>query len=340
MTKEDKSQLLKASEQAPGVSSRDGKNPLKRIEAIVFGHAIADALGVPVEFESREELKKAPVKGMLGYGTHYVPAGTWSDDTSMALATLDSLSGGVNYDDMMEKFCEWKSKAAYTATDEVFDMGISTNTALSRYQNGIPALQCGCDGENDNGNGVLMRIYPVVLYWYYRQSYNQDRYQLIEFVYDASKLTHSHFRSQMGCGIYAYILASLLDNPSKEGIYNGLKDAWNHFSSYHAEVKHYERLFDTDFDKISEDEIKSTGYVVATLEAAIWCVLNTNSYSECVLKAVNLGSDTDTVAAIAGSLAGAIYGLEDVPMEWRSTLLKTEYIRSLCKKFYEGIYKI
>ncbi|MGN8955681.1 ADP-ribosylglycohydrolase family protein [Bariatricus sp. HCP28S3_B10] len=91
---------------------------------------MADALGVPVEFKSRQELKSNPVKDMTGYGTHPVPAGTWSDDTSMAIATLDSLTAGIDYDDIMSKFCAWKTKAAYTAIDEVFDMGVSTNTAF------------------------------------------------------------------------------------------------------------------------------------------------------------------------------------------------------------------
>lgn len=131
---------------------------LRSVRSVAYGHAIADAMGVPVEFMSRDELKETPVKDMMGFGTHDVPAGTWSDDTSMALATMDSLASGINYEDIMSKFCDWKVKAAYTATDEVFDMGVSTNTAISRFQKGVSALECGCADENDNGNGSLMRI--------------------------------------------------------------------------------------------------------------------------------------------------------------------------------------
>lgn len=99
---------------------------LSSLKSAMLGHAVADAMGVPVEFESRETLKKDPVTGYRGYGSHSVPAGTWSDDTSMNLASLDSLSRGLDYGDMLERFCRWKNQAAYTATDEVFDMGIST----------------------------------------------------------------------------------------------------------------------------------------------------------------------------------------------------------------------
>lgn len=313
---------------------------LRSIRSVAFGHAIADAIGVPVEFNSREELKKHPVRDMIGYGTHHVPAGTWSDDTSMAIATLDSLVSGINYDDMMSKFRAWKLEAAYTATDEVFDMGVSTNTAISQFQKGTPALKCGCSGENDNGNGSLMRIYPAVLYWYYinKRKYTTDGFD--EFIFNVSSLTHSHLRSKLSCGIYAYVLLHLLAKRTKKSIFDGLYHAqmtYHHIPEYASELKHFSKLFDAGFAKLPESEIKSSGYVVATLEAAIWCLLNTKTYEECVLKAVNLGSDTDTVAAVAGALAGCLYGLEGIPEKWFEGLLRKDMVADICHRFAESL---
>ena len=315
---------------------------LRSVRSVAFGHAIADALGVPVEFMSREELKADPVKDMLGYGTHHVPAGTWSDDTSMAIATLDSLASGIDYNDMMSKFQAWKVKAAYTATDEVFDMGISTNTAISRFQKGMPALSCGCTDENDNGNGSLMRIYPAALYWFYVNGKKHTTDDFDSFIFDVSSLTHAHLRSKLSCGIYAYVLLYLLNRRTKKSVLDGLYYArmrYAHIPEYSSELKHFSRLFDVSFAKLHEDEIKSSGYVVATLEAAIWCLLNTDSYEECVLKAVNLGSDTDTVAAVAGALAGCLYGLEGIPEKWLSGLLRKDMMAGICQRFADGIWE-
>ena len=313
---------------------------LRSVRSVAYGHAIADALGVPVEFSSRQELKENPVKDMMGYGTHHVPAGTWSDDTSMAIATLDSLTAGIDYDDIMSKFCAWKTKAAYTATDEVFDMGVSTNTAISHFQKGVPALKCGCPGENDNGNGSLMRIYPAVLYWYYTNKGNFSTDGFDEFIFDVSSLTHSHLRSKLSCGIYAYAMLHLLGRRTKKSISDGLYHAhvtYAKIPEYASELKHFSRLFDANFAALPEAEIMSSGYVVATLEAAIWCLLNTDSYEECVLKAVNLGSDTDTVAAVAGALAGCLYDLEGIPEKWFEGLLRKDMMADICHRFADSL---
>lgn len=306
------------------------------VKSVVFGHAVADALGVPVEFTSRVTLQREPVTGMRGFGTYDMPPGTWSDDTTMALATLDSLAYGINYDDAMRRFCDWKQNAAYTATDEVFDIGVTTSYALNRFLHGTPAMECGCVGYRDNGNGSLMRIYPVVLYCclLHPDEYSTDA--MIQLVHNYSALTHAHPRSMIGCGIYAFVLNALLLLPNKKAaIKAGLFAAQLHYkhSPYVNKMQHYARLFDDNFTNIAEIEIQSGGYVVHSLEAAIWCLLNSNSFEECVLKAVNLGRDTDTVGAITDSLAGAMYGSEAIPAEWMDTLLKKEYIEEICQRF-------
>ena len=130
-------------------------------------------------------------------------------------------------------------------------------------------------------------------------------------------------------------MSFLLRHGTRESLLKGIRFAEKDLD-YLPEFEHYHRIFAPDFDKLTTDDIKSTGYVVDTLEAALWCVLTTNNYRDCVLKAVNLGDDTDTVAAIAGGLAGALYGYDNIPVEWRNTLIRKDYIEEMCKRASEN----
>ena len=307
---------------------------LKTIKSVMLGHAVGDALGVPVEFCTREELDRNPVTGMRGWGSYSVPEGCWSDDTSMSLATFDSLKNGkIDYAEIMDNFVKWVSNDAYTATGETFDVGRTCLSAIRNYckRDGLPPLECGLSDEYSNGNGSLMRIHPFVLYaTLTKLNGTEDGYWLwMGSIRNGCMLTHAHERSIMGCYIYGYCLSFLLKEATRESLIAGLKFAGEDLD-YLPEFEHYQRLFLPDFEKLTRDEIKSTGYVVDTLEAALWCVLTTNDYKSCVLKAVNLGGDTDTIAAVAGGLAGALYGCESIPREWLDSLLKREYIENLC----------
>jgi ADP-ribosylglycohydrolase len=302
----------------------------EKIKAVVIGHAVGDALGVPVEFASREELDKAPVTDMEGYGTYPVPAGAWSDDTSMSLCTLDVLGRyGLDYDGVMINFGKWYYNDEFTPTGEMFDVGNTCSIAIENYVVGKKSYsECGRSGERDNGNGSLMRIHPVVLYLVSKDMPMEEK---IEIVHTMSALTHAHDRSKIGCGIYAFILWELLNNPTMSAIKDGLGKAARFYEGQ-AELVHYNRLFERTFIITPRNAIKSDGYIVNTLEAAVWCLLTTNSYHDAVLKAVNLGDDTDTVAAITGGLAGALYGYDAIPEKWGNTLMKREYIESLCEQ--------
>ena len=353
---------------------------LGQLRAVMLGHAVADALGVPVEFLSREELDAAPVVYMRGYGSHPVPAGCFSDDTSMSLATIDALKAGeADYDGMMRGFSRWVNEGEYTATGEVFDVGGTCMQAIRRFLHGATPMECGLSGESSNGNGSLMRIHPMVLYLYYT---GHELEEAMEGVRRCSALTHAHPRSLLACEIYASVLWALLDNPCRGAVLYGLgraekllrreaeaeserrkiirrlgdptlsqKEKAELVEKLYAgidvcgaehcakELSAFDRLFSEDFSKIDRTEIRSTGYVVDTLEAAIWCLLTTRDYKECVLKAVNLGSDTDTVAAVAGGLAGALYGVGGIPCEWLDGLIGREYIERLCREAYEGWHR-
>ncbi len=304
-----------------------------QIKGVIFGHSVGDALGVPVEFLSREELSRSPVTDMMGYGTYPYPKGTWSDDTSMSLAALDVLSCGYSdLDEIMENFIKWYKDGEYTPAGICFDIGSTCARAINTYlENGRDAYACGQNTEQANGNGSLMRIHPFVLY--IASMRDEMTREDVSLINRASSLTHSHPRSSAGCIIFASVLLELLKEPVKNSVYAGIKKSSLLFPSL-KEAKHYSRLFNEDFKNIEIDEIKSSGYVVDTLEAAIWCILNTDSYHDCVLKAVNLGDDTDTVGAVAGALAGALYGFEGIDKSWIDALLKYDYIDEMCERAY------
>lgn len=300
----------------------------------IIGVAIGDALGVPVEFVSREELAKCPVTGMRGYGTHDQPAGTWSDDTSLTLALMDSITyrQAIDYHDIMDKFSQWFLYGAYTAAEEVFDVGGATSRAIMNFERGINPLDCGGVSEYENGNGSLMRILPAAYYIKKKAGIMPDKQ--MDIVHNISSLTHRHTISLIGCGIYVNVALKLLSGSLalRDGIRQGMEEAFQYYSSQRWEnISVYDRLKNIEsFADLPESEIRSSGYIVDTLEAAIWCLLNTSAFQECVLKAVNLGDDADTVGAVAGGLAGIYYGAGSIPLEWRTVILKRDYIEKLC----------
>jgi len=310
----------------------------KQIQDGMLGLAIGDALGVPVEFRSRERLKQNPVMGMRAYGTHNQPAGTWSDDTTMALCTLESLAKGVDYDDIMERFYRWVDEGYMTPHGKLFDIGRTTLHALHLYSTGTSALECGGTDIRDNGNGSLMRILPAV--FYLRREYGaacMEKPEAFALIHNLSRLTHGHPISQIACGLYCDMANELMNGKTiAEAIGHAslIKDSW-----YGMQEEFSPWLSKFDFVNagilaaLPEKAIRSSGYVVDTLQAALWCLITTDSYSQCVLKAVNLGDDTDTVGAVAGGLAGILYGAESIPEDWLDVLAKKEEILWLCENF-------
>lgn len=308
----------------------------------IMGSCVADALGVPVEFVNRETLRETPVIDMRSYGTHNQKAGTWSDDTSMTLCLIDSLSKGLDYKDIMMNFIKWIDNGDYTAYEEIFDIGNSTRSALMRFERGIAPLDCGGLNDNDNGNGSLMRILPIL--FYLRSIYGTEiteNEEAMNIIHNVSALTHAHKRSLIACGIYISVASNLMGDMDistavEMGIYSALEYYKKH-DEFAEEVRYYKQLSNKTFSKTPMKNIKSSGYVVDTLEAAIWCLLNTKNYKDCVLLAVNLGEDTDTVAAVAGGLAGLYYGYDSIPKEWLSVIAKRDYIEGLSNKLYVAL---
>ncbi len=288
----------------------------------IIGFIVGDALGVPVEFEPRRELEESPVTKMEGYGTYNMPPGTWSDDSSMVLATMASIvsKNGIDYEDIMNEFLQWYRYGKYTQYLDTFDYGITTSTALERFDRKIPALECGGKADQDNGNGSLMRILPLAFI-------PDIDFKTIENI---SSLTHAHERTLITCVFYIQIAKSMLENEDlsiREHIEKASEIIKQHYSDS-KELKYLSRIFDDDLTVIN-----SGGYVIDTIESVIYSLTTTDSYKDAVLKAVNLGGDTDTIGAICGGLAGIYYGYDSIPIDWIEQIPKLDEPLSLCEKF-------
>lgn len=300
------------------------------LQTILIGTAVGDALGVPVEFQPRGYLKANPVTDMREYGTHEQPKGTWSDDTSLMLCLAESMVEGLDTNNLAQKFIAWKNDNLWTPHGWVFDIGIGTRIAIERLENGMtPELAGGLD-ERDNGNGSLMRILPLVLH--IKDLDIEERYDWTKKI---SSITHAHVRSVMACFYYLEFAKKIIDGKEKFQAYNELQSELTQYFEQRKinpiEINKFRRLLVEDISKVDEDNIKSSGYVIDTLEAAIWCTLITNNHKDAVLKAVNLGHDTDTTGAVTGGLAALIYGLDNIPNEWINTLARKDDIINLTK---------
>ena len=314
----------------------------QKIYNTLYGAIVGDALGVPVEFKDRDYLKHKPVKDMFGYGTYGLPKGSWSDDSSMMLCLADSIGTlkGIDYDDIMKRFASWLFHHKYTPDHKTFDCGRTCSKAICNFKDGIPAIDCGCRGEKDNGNGSLMRIAPLPFYIFQLYGdYAMANEEAFELIHNISGLTHAHKISLIGCDIYCSVMIEILKGRDKEHILRcalpNIGSYTGHHPDYNKALSAYDRITHQSFKNLQEKEIKSSGYVVDTLEAALWCFLNSKNYADCVLKAVNLGYDTDTVACVAGSIAGLYYG--NIPDKWISELRNKKLINKVLGKFTQHI---
>ncbi|WP_069649352.1 ADP-ribosylglycohydrolase family protein [Caloranaerobacter ferrireducens] len=306
-----------------------------KILGAILGFCVGDALGVPVEFKSREELKKEPVTDMIGYGTYNQPPGTWSDDTSLTLCLVESLCNGLDLEDIGERFVRWYYDSYWTPYNKTFDVGNTTKEAIIKISKGVSPEQAGLDDEHSNGNGSLMRVLPLA--FYLKNFKDEEKYNVI---YKISSITHKHSRSILACSIYVEYAINLLKGYSKKEAYKNMKENIINFYSntvFRNEFDSYNRILEHDIARLKKEEIKSSGYVVDTLEAVFWCFLNRDGYKEIVLTAVNLGNDTDTIAAITGGLAGIYYGIEAIPKKWIDAVARKKDIIKLAEKFSDSL---
>lgn len=302
------------------------------LKDILYGVCVGDALGVPVEFESREFLKKNPVVKMQSGGVHGQGIGVWSDDSSLTFCLAESIIEGYDILRLANKFIKWKNEGYWTATGEVFDIGNTTRQSIINLSKGVHPNLAGGQNEIDNGNGSLMRILPLALL--IKDLSIEKRFELVK---EVSSITHVHNRSVISCFYYLEFALQLMEGKDKFEIYENLKKTipvfLNSNKIHIVELTHFDRLLNGNIYELNENVIQSGGYVIQTLEASIWCLLTTDTYEDAVLKAVNLGGDTDTTGAVTGGLAGLFYGYAAIPKSWIMPLLKKEEIDELINKF-------
>ncbi|HYG74662.1 MAG TPA: ADP-ribosylglycohydrolase family protein [Planctomycetota bacterium] len=299
------------------------------MEGGILGLVVGDALGVPVEFKGREECH---VSCMSGHGTHHQLPGTWSDDSSLALATADALmqaarTDEIDFERIMKNFLRWRYERFMTARGAVFDVGITTHMAIDRFRDGSPALQCGGAGEGENGNGSLMRILPLSIFvarWPIER--------IVKASFDVSALTHAHVRSQLCCGFYSLLIRDLLEGRELRQAVRHCAELIKPFTPA-DEAANFERVLSGNVFDCDRNEIQSTGYVIHTLEASLWCCANSADFKEAVLKAVNLGDDTDTTGAVTGAIAGTMYGKAAIPQEWIDALARGGDVQKIALQF-------
>ena len=270
------------------------KNTL--LKAAVFGLAVGDALGVPYEFRNRDTFT---VIRMTSGGVHKQPKGTWSDDTGLTLATCYSIQkkGGIDLADMMRDFRAWLWHGAFTVDGRIFDVGNTCGQAIN--------VGHGLGREDKQGNGSLMRILPLA----FLPGISD------EAIADVSALTHDSSVCKELCIIYVHIARELIQ----------VADLKTSISRSVSPDSNYRHLL--DIENFPREEIGNTEHAQVAMTAALWCLSHTRSYKACVLAAVRLGGDTDTVAAIAGGLAGIMYGYRAIPKLWLMQLRGKNIIR-------------
>ena len=314
------------------------------VHSALIGLAVADALGVPVEFRTRAELKADPVKGMRAYGTYNQPAGTWSDDSSMAFCIAESIAKGYALEDVALNFVNWKYNHYWTPHGELFDIGNQTSSAITLLRNMIAEGRMGelsglnSDDPMDNGNGSLMRCMPLL--FLIKGEPIDEQFRLIKAV---SALTHGHIRSAIACLLYLLIAAHILNGEEKKVAYlaacQQLKDWMEEKEIVAAEQQAFAKVLSGNIQQEQEENIRSDGYVMHSLEASLWCFLKYEDYASAVLAAVNLGMDTDTTAAITGGLAGLYYGLDLIPEDWINAIARLEDIYELADRLETAYFK-
>lgn len=308
-----------------------------KVQDALLGVAIGDAVGVPFEFSSSEKMLKNPATDMVGFGTYSQPKGTWSDDSSLTFCLGESLLKGFDLADISRRFIAWKQDGHWTAHGDVFDIGITTAKSINRLREMLEqGNRAGLDGlihegtDHDNGNGSLMRILPLL--FYIKGKELDEQWEIIKLV---SALTHRHIRAAMCCLIYLKMAEFLLDGIDKEKAYKSTQklilDFWRKIDFSELEQDVLRKIIFSDIRNVPEEDIRSGGYVIESIEAAFWCFMKEDSYQSIILRAVNFGHDTDTTAAISGGLAGLYYGTKGIPEHWVSSLVRLDDILALGK---------
>jgi ADP-ribosyl-[dinitrogen reductase] hydrolase len=303
-------------------------NRERAIGALV-GLAVGDTLGTPLEFHERDTYEH--ITDMIGGGPFDLKPGEWTDDTSMALCLGTSLLARYGFDseDQLTRYSNWMTHGYMSSTGVCFDIGTTTRNAIRSFLKDKTLVH----NEHflDAGNGSLMRLAPIPIFYNTKEMYSDAFVDLIRYAALSSTTTHATETAVQSCVAFAIMMNRAIQGydkfeileilePEKFGITNDVVKSTIDIENYFCKER---------------SEIKSTGYVIDSLEAALWCFAKTASFQEAVLLAANLGDDADTVAAITGQLAGAYYGFDAIPKEWVQKITNSEGIVSLAERLYD-----
>lgn len=281
--------------------------------------ACGDAVGTTLEFMERGTFQ--PIDDMTGGGPFNLDKGQWTDDTSMALCLGTSLESKRGFDavDQMNRYCNWYRYGYLSSNGECFDIGITVSTALKSYlETGDPFS--GPTDEYSSGNGALMRLAPVAMF------YRHDIDSALHFAGESSRTTHGSALCIDAGKLFCDLLIRAMQYDDKDQVLN---------TTYLPTTELVHRIAQKHYLNLSYEQLTGSGYVIESLESALWCFYHGNSFRECILLAANIGNDADTTAAICGQIAGAWYGLHQIPYDWFEALTDSKDIIQLANELFE-----
>lgn len=300
---------------------------ISRKRGALLGLAVGDALGAAVEFQAPDSFE--PVTGFRGDGPHELGPGEWTDDTSMALALADSIANantdsGWDLNDQMRRYVAWYRTGAYSVNGRCFDIGFTTRAALARFEKLADARTSGDTASDASGNGSIMRLAPVAIY--FADLYPDRIDDLARYAAESSMTTHASPQCISACRYMGVVLAAMVCGVARD---EALSPDWpaleriREIEPLHPEI---DDVVVGSYRLRKPPEIRGRGYVVGSLEAALWAFHDAADFREAVLKAVNLGDDADTTGAVCGQFAGAFFGENGIPTNWLNDLAKRPMI--------------
>jgi ADP-ribosyl-[dinitrogen reductase] hydrolase len=296
-----------------------------RRRGALIGLAIGDALGAAVEFRSPGTF--APVTGYRGGGPHGLAPGEWTDDTSMALALADSIATvGWNLNDQADRYVQWWQEGKYSVTGRCFDIGNTTRSSLAQYVRTKDAFESASTSEDASGNGSIMRLAPVPIH--FAHLYPERAAELAHYAAESSLPTHASSPCISACRYFAVVLAALMHGEAREEV---LSPGWPALKTLTDDAPLHpliQEIAAGSFRRKQPPAIEGSGWVVKSLEAALWAFHNAATFEQAVLQAVNLGDDADTTGAICGQLAGAHFGESHIPAPLLTGLARRDMLES------------
>jgi ADP-ribosyl-[dinitrogen reductase] hydrolase len=304
-----------------------------RQRGALIGLAVGDALGAAVEFMPSGSFP--PVTDYRGGGPHGLEPGEWTDDTSMALALADSIaSTGWDLEDQLNRYIEWWQNGKYSVNGDCFDIGTTTQVALATFRRDRDPFTCGLSGERSSGNGSNMRLAPVPIRFY--RNFDDDVSEFCRLAEESSLTTHASDQCRSACRYLAAVLAALIRGDERQTVLSAECGVLSRITTQGSLDPIIEAIASGSYLHKSPPEIRGSGSVVESLEAALWAFHSSESFAEAVLKAVNLGNDADTTGAVCGQLAGAWWGESGIPENWRTGLARRDLIEAALRGLLSG----